>query len=59
MNSHPAVKQGELTGIYEAWRKDLIKAMAHTEARIDFGEEQLEDESLIGSKALLLCLHCQ
>jgi hypothetical protein len=26
--------------------------MAHTEARIDFGEEQLEDESMDGSKSI-------
>ena len=27
--------------------------MAHTEARIDFGEEQLEDESMGGSMSFL------
>ena len=47
---HSCHLQGELTRIYERWRKELIAAMAHTEARIDFGEEQLEDESMDGSK---------
>ena len=48
-HQHVTPFQGELTRIYERWRKELIVAMAHTEARIDFGEEQLEDESMGGS----------
>jgi tRNA modification GTPase len=38
-----AVRQmrGELGGLYEAWRGDLVRLLAHLEAEIDFSDEDL------------------
>lgn len=36
---------GRLSNLYEGWRKDLVKGLAHAEAVIDFGDdEDLEDD---------------
>jgi tRNA modification GTPase len=35
--------QGELGRLYETWRHDLLRALAHLEAAIDFPEEDLPD----------------
>jgi tRNA modification GTPase len=38
---------GRLSDLYEGWRKELIKGLAHAEAVIDFGDdEDLDDDSL-------------
>ena len=36
--------QGELGRLYESWRVDLIKSLAHVEAVIDFADEELPEE---------------
>lgn len=38
-----AQMQGELGRLYEAWRQDLLRALAHLEADIDFPEEDLPE----------------
>jgi len=38
--------------IYERWRKELVECLAHTEARIDFGEDEIGDESLAEGEEL-------
>ena len=45
-----ALKQlsGDLGGIYEAWREELLRLLAHAEAAIDFPDEELPD-NLIGT----------
>ena len=43
--------EGELGKIYEAWRQRLLGALAHSEASIDFADEDLPDD--IESKAFL------
>ena len=38
---------GRLSDLYEGWRKELIKGLAHAEAVIDFGDdEDLDDDDL-------------
>ena len=41
-----ALKQmdGNLKRLYEAWRAELLKCLAHTEAVIDFGDDDREDD---------------
>ena len=41
--------QGALGRLYESWREDLIKSLAHVEAVIDFADEELPEE--LDSKA--------
>jgi tRNA modification GTPase len=41
--------QGSLGRLYESWREDLIKSLAHVEAVIDFADEELPEE--LDSKA--------
>ncbi|MCP5432920.1 MAG: tRNA uridine-5-carboxymethylaminomethyl(34) synthesis GTPase MnmE [Alphaproteobacteria bacterium] len=43
-----AVRQmtGELSGLYEGWRSDLVAALAHLEASIDFADEELPSDIL-------------
>ncbi|MBT8004334.1 MAG: tRNA uridine-5-carboxymethylaminomethyl(34) synthesis GTPase MnmE [Rhodospirillales bacterium] len=41
--------QGALGKLYESWREDLIKSLAHVEAVIDFADEELPEE--LDSKA--------
>lgn len=36
--------EGSLKGLYESWRGDLLKVMAHLEAYIDFPEEELPED---------------
>lgn len=45
-----ALKQlsGSLSMVYEAWRKKLLRLLAHAEAAIDFPDEELPD-NLIGN----------
>ena len=38
---------GELKKLYEKWREVLLKNLAHLEAFLDFGDEELLDENLI------------
>ena len=35
---------GRLSNLYEGWRKDLVKGLAHAEAVIDFGDDEDLDE---------------
>ncbi len=36
---------GRLSNLYEGWRKELVKGLAHAEAVIDFGDdEDLDDD---------------
>ena len=38
---------GRLSDLYEGWRGELIKGIAHAEAVIDFGDdEDLDDDDL-------------
>ena len=30
---------GELSGVYSEWRRQLLGSLAHTEAFLDFGED--------------------
>lgn len=40
---------GRLSKLYEGWREDLIKGLAHAEAVIDFGDdEDLDDDGMEG-----------
>lgn len=40
---------GAVRGALEGWRADLLRCTAHTEAVIDFGEDEaIGDEILIG-----------
>jgi len=39
---------GRLSGLYEGWRGDLIKGLAHAEAVIDFGDDEDLDPGLEG-----------
>ncbi|KAL7751497.1 mitochondrial splicing system protein [Sorochytrium milnesiophthora] len=34
---------GSLKHLYEGWRSDVVKALAHVEAIVDFGEEEASD----------------
>jgi tRNA modification GTPase len=36
--------QGELKDLYERWRTDLVRALAHLEATIDFTDEDLPED---------------
>src|ERR1700710_1191054 len=38
--------QGALTGLYEGWREHLIRALAWTEAHIDFSDEEIPRDLL-------------
>ena len=53
-----ALKQlsGDLSGIYEAWREELLRLLAHTEAAIDFPDEELPDNLLGTTKHKILGL---
>lgn len=43
--------QGSLKELYERWRVDLVKSLAHAEAYIDFHEDQhIEHDILIDGK---------
>lgn len=35
--------RGDLAALYEGWRSDLVAALAHLEAEIDFAEEELPE----------------
>ena len=39
---------GELKGLYDGWREELVKTLAHVEAYIDFPEEDIPEEVVIG-----------
>lgn len=41
--------QGSVSKIYHNWRTDIIKIMANIEAVIDFGEEELIDQTILSS----------
>ena len=45
---------GSLSEIYEPWRKALLECLAHTEAVIDFPEEELPDDLLGNTKHNIL-----
>ncbi|KAI1301464.1 tRNA modification GTPase GTPBP3, mitochondrial [Halotydeus destructor] len=46
---------GQTKNLYLSWREGLIRAAAHFEANIDFGEDELlDEESLISAKTSLL-----
>lgn len=36
--------EGHLRSVFEAWRAELIQCLAHTEAVIDFGDDDREDD---------------
>jgi tRNA modification GTPase len=40
--------QGELAGLYDGWRARLLQALAHTEAAIDFADEDLPLDLEVG-----------
>ena len=42
---------GALADLYEGWRTQLARALAHAEAAIDFAEDEVPDEILAASKA--------
>jgi len=42
---------GELGRLYEAWRDDLTRALAHVEAHFDFSDEDLPGELMVEAKA--------
>ncbi len=42
---------GDLGRLYEAWRDDLTRALAHVEAHFDFSDEDLPDDLMAGAKA--------
>jgi len=56
---HQALRQydGALGTLYEAWRQQLIKALAWAEAAIDFSEEDLPGDPVSGARgnALAVC----
>ena len=33
---------GEVGSIYETWRRELLECLAHVEAMIDFGDDELD-----------------
>lgn len=39
--------QGNISDIYDDWRQQMIRSIAHLEANIDFGEDELIDEQVI------------
>ena len=39
--------QGNISDIYGDWRQQMIRSIAHLEANIDFGEDELIDEQVI------------
>jgi tRNA U34 5-carboxymethylaminomethyl modifying GTPase MnmE/TrmE len=40
---------GELGQLYRRWRADTVQALARAEALIDFGDDELIDESVVGT----------
>ena len=42
---------GELGRLYDAWRDELTRALAHVEAHFDFPDEDLPGELMAGAKA--------
>ncbi len=42
---------GELKALYDGWRQDLVRALAHLEAAIDFADEELPPELGEGAAA--------
>jgi len=43
---------GALGALYEAWRSDLLKALAYAEAAIDFSDEELPGEVLADARRI-------
>jgi tRNA modification GTPase len=48
-----AIRQydGALAALYEGWRKDLVAALAHAEAAIDFSDDGVGEEQFIAGRA--------
>ena len=43
--------QGALKQLYERWRTDLVRALAHLEAAIDFADEELPNDLIARARA--------
>lgn len=60
-SAHVPLTQGGLKTLYEAWRNEVIKCRALTEAIIDFGEDEgieselYDDGSFYDNKLVLIC----
>lgn len=48
--------QGALGQLYERWRRDLLDALAHVEAAIDFSDEDIPEDLEAGARACAAAL---
>lgn len=47
--------RGELGALYNEWRSTVVEALARSEALIDFGDDELIDNSVI-SQSMFFCI---